>query len=128
MTNFPFHKFNSTTVTKIGTGGGWVKPSTGYSFKHTDKKVAKIIDNLKIGKLPSNDLFKKRFRFYDSIFLKVLDNENKKGEWIFNKFYTKNSVQNMFKFLDEETSLIEEFRTISPLFSWTFLKAFFKTL
>ena len=128
MTNFPFHKFNSAGVTKIGTGGGWVKASTGYSFKHTDKKIGKIIENLKNNKIPSTGLFGKKFRFYDSIFLKVLNNQNEKGEWIFSKFYTRNSVQNMFKFLDEETDLIEELRIISPLFSWTFLKAFFKSL
>ena len=66
--------------------------------------------------MPSDDLFKKRFRFYDSIFLNVLNNENDKGEWIFDKFYTKNPVQNIFKFLDEETSIIEELRIISPLY------------
>src|SRR5210317_807751 len=32
MTTFPFHKYNTNTITKIGTAGGWVKPSSGYSF------------------------------------------------------------------------------------------------
>ncbi len=128
MTNFPFNKFNSTSVTKIGTGGGWVKSSTGYSFKHTEKKISIIITNLKNYKLPSLGLFKKRFQFYDAVFLNVLKNQNEKGEWIFNTFYSKNSVQEMFKFLDEETSIINEIRIISPLFSWTFIKALFKTL
>src|SRR5210317_487198 len=31
MTTFPFHKFNTNKITKIGTAGGWVKGSTGYS-------------------------------------------------------------------------------------------------
>ena len=47
MTNFPFENYNTQQVTKIGTAGGWVKGSTGYSFKHTEKKVTKIIANLK---------------------------------------------------------------------------------
>ncbi|MEW4924823.1 lycopene cyclase family protein [Algibacter sp. 2305UL17-15] len=128
MTTFPFDNFNSKNITKIGTGGGWVKPSTGYSFKHTEKKVAIIIENLKANKIPSYKLFKSRFRFYDKVFLKVLKDENHKGEWIFQQFYNKNTIETMFRFLDEESSVLEEFRIMKSLFSWSFIKAFFKTL
>ncbi|XMO86948.1 lycopene cyclase family protein [Algibacter sp. AS12] len=128
MTSFPFEKFNTKKVTKIGTGGGWVKGSTGYSFKHTEKKAAQIIENIKTNNIPSNQLVKARFKFYDKIFLKVLKDENYKGEWIFEKFYDKNSIQTMFRFLDEESSFVEELKIMSSLFSWSFIKAFFKTL
>lgn len=128
MTSFDFTKFNTKKITKIGTGGGWVKGSTGYSFKHTEKKVAKIIENLKVGKTPSYQLFKSKYSFYDKVFLKVLKDENYKGEWIFQQFYSKNSVQTMFRFLDEESSFFEELKVMKSLFSWSFIKAFFKTL
>ncbi|WP_298497316.1 lycopene cyclase family protein [uncultured Algibacter sp.] len=128
MTNFPFAKFNTNKITKIGTGGGWVKGSTGYSFKLTENKVDKIIANIKTGKTPSANLFKSRFKFYDKVFLKVLKDENHKGEWIFYQFYNKNSIQTMFRFLDEESSFIEELKIMWSLFSWSFIKAFFKTL
>lgn len=127
MTNFPFENYNTKHITKIGTAGGWVKGSTGYSFKHTEKKVAKIIDNIKQSKTPSKNLFKKRFKFYDTIFLKVLLDENYKGEWIFQQFYSKNDIKTMFKFLDEESNFFEEIKIMSSLFSWSFIKAFFKT-
>lgn len=128
MTNYDFAKFNTNKVTKIGTGGGWVKGSTGYSFKHTEKKVAKIINNLKDNRLPSDGLFNNKYNFYDKIFLKVLKDENHKGEWVFQSFYDKNSVQTMFRFLDEESSFSEELSIMMSLFSWSFIKAFFKTL
>ncbi|ULC58689.1 lycopene cyclase family protein [Flaviramulus sp. BrNp1-15] len=128
MTNFPFEKFNTKHITKIGTGGGWVKGSTGYSFKNTEKKVAKIIENIKTQKTPSDNLFRKKYKFYDTVFLKVLKDENQKGEWIFQQFYNKNSVQAMFKFLDEESTFFEELKIMKSLFSWSFIKAFFKTL
>lgn len=128
MTTFPFHKFNTCLVTKIGTGGGWVKPSTGYSFKHTEKKVARIIENLKLSRMPSSGLFKKRFRFYDKVFLKVLKDENHKGEWLFGQFYKKNHPKTIFRFLDEESTFWEELKIMKSLFSWQFIKAFFKTL
>ena len=128
MTNFPFEKFNTKHITKIGTGGGWVKGSTGYSFKNTEKKVAKIIENIKTQKTPSDNLFRKKYKFYDTVFLKVLKDENQKGEWIFQQFYNRNSAQTMFKFLDEESTFFEELKIMKSLFSWSFIKAFFKTL
>ncbi|MGB6268207.1 MAG: lycopene cyclase family protein [Olleya sp.] len=128
MTNFPFDSYNTEKVTKIGTAGGWVKGSTGYSFKHTEKKVEKIIANLKTNKTPSKHLFKSKYKFYDKIFLKVLKDENHKGEWIFEQFYNKNSIQTMFRFLDEESTFKEELKVMWSLFSWSFIKTFFKTL
>ncbi|WP_282124683.1 lycopene cyclase family protein [Algibacter mikhailovii] len=128
MTNFSFEKFNTKYVTKIGTGGGWVKSSTGYSFKNTEKKIKIILANLKSDRLASKGLFKKRFQFYDKIFLKVLKDDNHKGEWIFQQFYDKNTIQTMFRFLDEDSSFIEELKIMWSLFSWSFIKSFFKTL
>ncbi|MEO6347111.1 MAG: lycopene cyclase family protein [Aquaticitalea sp.] len=128
MTDFPFWKFNSQKVTKIGTGGGWVKGSTGYSFKNTEKNVAKIIENIKKGNPPTKKLFKRKFKFYDKIFLEVLKTDNQRGIWIFEQFYSKNSIDTMFRFLDEETSFSEDLRIMQSLFSMTFIKAFFKVL
>lgn len=128
MTNFPFENYSTKNITKIGTAGGWVKGSTGYSFKHTEKKVSKTISNLKENNKPSKNLFKQKYKFYDKIFLKVLYDENEKGEWIFEQFYAKNSVESMFRFLDEESTLIEELKIMKSLFSSSFIKAFFKTL
>ena len=128
MTTFPFYKYNTKNITKIGTAGGWVKPSSGYSFKITQYKVAKIVSNLKQDKLPSEGLFKKKYRFYDKVFLQVLKDENHKGEFIFEKFYRKNSPKTMFKFLDEASSLFEDIKVMLSLFTFSFIKAFFKTL
>lgn len=128
MTNFPFEKYSTKYITKIGTGGGWVKGSTGYSFKHTEKKVTKIVENITSGREPSHNLIKRKYKFYDKIFLKVLQDDNHKGEWIFQQFYDKNSVPTMFRFLDEESNFIEELKIMMSLFSWSFIKAFFKTL
>jgi len=128
MTTFPFSNYNSRHITKIGTAGGWVKGSSGYSFKFTEKKVKKIIANIKANKNPSKNLFRRKYKFYDKVFLKVLRDDNHKGEWIFQEFYSKNSIQTMFKFLDEESTFYEEVKVMLSLLSWGFIKAFFKTL
>src|SRR5690606_12724211 len=72
MTDYPFHKDSTPRVTKIGTGGSWVKGSTGYSFKHTEKKTEQIINNIKKGRNPGEDLVKPVKRKYDAIFIDVL--------------------------------------------------------
>lgn len=126
MTDYPFHLGSTPDITKIGTGGSWVKGSTGYSFKHTEKKVAKIIKNIQAGKKPSKDLMKKRFGWYDGIFLNVLLENNELGEDIFSKFYRKNSPQEIFKYLDEETEISEEVKIMISLFHPEFIKSFFR--
>ena len=123
-----FYKYNTTKVTKIGTAGGWVKSSSGYSFKITQKKVEILIKNLKANHRPSKGLFKSKYKFYDKVFLQVLKDENHKGEWIFQEYYRKNNSATMFRFLDEESNLLEDIKVMLSLFSFSFIKAFFKTL
>ena len=126
MTDFPFEKNNSSKITKIGTGGGWVKGSTGYSFKHTEKKITKIIENIKSGYEPSKDLFRSKYKFYDAIFLDVLARRNDKGEQIFSKFYQKNSVEAIFAYLDEETTFTKDLKIMFSLFDPEFIVSFFR--
>lgn len=128
MTDFPFHKESSSKITKIGTGGSWVKGSTGYAFKHSEKKVLKIINNIKEGKNPSSQLINERARKYDSIFLDVLNTRNEMGEEIFTKLYDRNTPQQIFKFLDEETSFLEEIKLMFSLYHPQFIKSFFKKI
>lgn len=128
MTDYDFHKHSSSKITKIGTAGSWVKGSTGYSFKHTEKKVAQIIENIKKGKGPEEDLINKRFRKYDAIFLDVLNRNNHLGERIFTKFYKKNSPVEIFKYLDEETTIKEELKIMFSLFHPQFLASFFRNI
>ncbi len=128
MTNFPFQNYHSQRITKIGTAGGWVKASTGYSFKHTEKKIKKLIRNIKQNQLPHQGLLNSKFQYYDKVFLKVLEKENEKGEWIFEKFYERNSIQEVFQYLDEETKISQDLKIMGSLFSSAFVKAFFRSL
>ncbi|MUP46419.1 lycopene cyclase [Gramella sp. BOM4] len=125
MTDYPFEDQNSDHITKIGTGGGWVKASSGYSFKNTEKKIDELIENIKSGHRPSYKLLNKRFRKYDAIFLDVLEKRNDLGEELFMKLYTRNSIQDIFRFLDEETKFSEDIKIMKSLFHPQFLKSFF---
>jgi len=128
MTDYKFHKASTSKVTKIGTAGSWVKGSTGYSFKHTEKKVAQLIENIKSGNDPSTGLLNARSRWYDAIFLDVLSRNNELGEQIFKKFYSKNTPQEIFKYLDEETNIAEELNIMFSLYDPEFVRSFFRKL
>ncbi|HEY9184421.1 MAG TPA: lycopene cyclase family protein [Salegentibacter sp.] len=128
MTDFPFEKGNTPNITKIGTGGSWVKASTGYSFINTQKRVNKIVENLKSGEQPGEGLINKKFKRYDGIFLDVLANNNEKGEEIFTKFYTKNTPEEIFSYLDEETTISEDLKIMMSLYSFDFIKSFFRKI
>jgi lycopene beta-cyclase len=128
MTDFPFSSSNRRYITKIGTAGGWVKASSGYSFKNTDEKTDLLIENLKSGLPPSKGLLTKKYQKYDAIFLDVLEKRNDLGEDLFTRLYTKNSIQDIFKFLDEKTSFAEEIKIMSSLYHPQFLRSFFRKL
>tara|TARA_R100000935_G_C2836781_1_gene168553 strand:+ start:2141 stop:3277 length:1137 start_codon:yes stop_codon:yes gene_type:complete len=128
MTDYNFHKASSENVTKIGTAGSWVKGSTGYSFKHTEKKIEQLIQNIKSGKNPKDDLLNTRSRWYDAIFLDVLNRNNELGEELFTKFYSKNTPQAIFKYLDEETNLAEEIKIMFSLYDPEFVRSFLRKL
>ncbi len=128
MTDYNFHEASSPKITKIGTAGSWVKGSTGYSFKHTEKKIAQLIKNIKSGKDPKDDLLNSRSRWYDAIFLDVLNRKNELGEQLFTKFYLKNTPQEIFKYLDEETNLAEELKIMLSLYDPEFVHSFFRKL
>lgn len=128
MSTYNFAKNHTDKIIQIGTAGGWVKASSGYSFKNAEKKAKKIISNLKHNRPINQGLFHSKYRHYDSLFLNVLYNHNQVGEKVFYKLYAKNKIQTLLRFLDEETSYLEDFSIIKSLTSVKFIKAFFNHL
>lgn len=125
MTNFPFEKMHTNRVTAIGTRGGWVKASTGYSFKNAERNAAKIVQNLVNGRNSTLGLYNLKYQHYDTLFLDVLQHKNYFGEELFYRLYNKIPIQMLFRFLDEESSYAEDFRLITSLTSTEFITAFF---
>lgn len=126
MSAYPFQKGNQNNYLKIGTGGGWVKASSGYSFKNTSNKIDQVIQNLKEGKALDHNLFQKRFQFYDRIFLSVLQSKNQLGAQLFEEMYRRNDIQSIFEFLDEQSQLSDEVKLIGKFSKAPFLKALWR--
>ena len=126
MTNFPFEDFNQKHIIKIGTAGGWVKASSGYSFKNCEKKSKKIIKFLKSNPDYYRNSSPTKFKHYDKIFLEVLSKKNHFGEELFYRMYKNNSIRTIFRFLDEKSLFSEDLKIILNLSSKPFIKAFLR--
>jgi lycopene beta-cyclase len=128
MSDFPFEKYSKGKHIRIGTGGGWVKPSTGYSFKNCERNSKKIIKNLIEGRPANKGIISKKFRFYDSLLLDILSRKNEMGPELFKIMYSKYPVQKIFAFLDDQTSFSEDLGIMIGFPSKPFLQSFFKYL
>ena len=126
MTSYKFWKQNSKNILHIGTIGGWTKASTGYTFKNTSKKTIQLIAFLK----EENDFthFRKKTRFwwYDLLLIDVLSSYNHLGSKLFSTLFKRNSLKNVFRFLDEETIFIEDLRIMLSMPPLRFIKALFR--
>jgi len=123
MSTFPFEKSNTNKLTKIGTAGGWVRASSGYSFKNCERYVAKIIKNLKKGKVPSRNFVNKKHRLFDGVLLEVLTNDNSFGIGVFSDLYRKNKLPELLKFLDGTSNFAEDLRIMNSVDKMAFTKA-----
>lgn len=135
MTNYRF-KFYDRGLFNIGTAGGQTKGSSGYTYQFIQKRTAQLASALTIdsnwsgvekklrvlGKTPA------RFHFYDHVLLNVLHNHYLPGNQVFTRLFERNPAHQVFRFLDNETTLPEELKIISSLPTWPFLKAAMKTL
>jgi len=133
MTCYPFWKKNTKRVLNIGTAGGWTKASTGYTFKNSDKKSGELVKFLQ-NENPNTPLImksfyrKNKFWFYDLLLLDILHRHNELGSSIFSSLFKKGSPVLIFKFLDEETSLLEDLQVILKCPKLPFIKALFRVI
>ena len=128
MTCYPFWKHNTKNSINIGSAGGWTKASTGYTFKNATKKAKELVAFLETG----TDFRKvhkiNKFWFYDLLLLDILSAKNELGSSIFSSLFSKGNPTVIFKFLDEETSFLEDLRVIWKCPKKIFIKALLKRL
>jgi lycopene beta-cyclase len=127
MTNhkFPAHTNN---IIYIGTAGGQTKASSGYTFRFIQKHAAAITEQLIKKNNPFVNGSSKRFGFYDSVLLNILNSNKLPGDQIFTHMFKKNKPQQVLRFLDNETALAEEIKIFSTLPTLPFLKSALKQL
>lgn len=117
MSMYPFHNTSMRSITKIGTAGSWVRPSSGYAFKHIEQNIDKMLSNIVSNKEPRHNLLHKRHRMMDRLMIDLLQNENHIGPTLFETMYAKIPISIIFKFLDGKTSFMQDIRIMNT-FKW----------
>jgi lycopene beta-cyclase len=129
MTNHTF-SLGDGNVVNMGTAGGQTKPSSGYTFRFIQKHVAAIVGLLEKGEHPlvKKSFMEKRFMWFDSVLLHILYHKKMTGSRVFTLLFSRNKINRIFKFLDNETNLLEEFILLNTLPQWPFMKAGWKEM
>lgn len=115
MTDHPI-KRQQERIIYLGTAGGFTKGSTGYTFRFIQKHTAAIVKQLMESGHPNLPaISSSRYGLYDATLLHLLDSERISGEEIFSRMFKKNSARKILKFLDNESTLLEEVQIFSTL-------------
>ena len=114
-------------VINIGTAGGSSKPSTGFTFYFIQKNCQHIIYQLEknANKIiaPSRS---KKYLFYDSVLLNVMNNKKTSSKKIFIDLFKKNLPVSLLAFLNEETTFIKDLKIMNSVEKLVFIKSAFK--
>ncbi|MHA8050237.1 lycopene cyclase family protein [Aquirufa sp. ROCK-SH2] len=122
LTNKPQYLFQKWI--KIGTAGGFVKSTSGYSFLRTQKICKRLVQNLENENFEAPLIKKSLFKSWiDRIFLKVLAESEIHGNEIFEALFKNNSPVLILKFLEEDTHWLEDLKIMSSVPTSPFFKA-----
>jgi lycopene beta-cyclase len=114
-------------IIRIGTSGGFVKATTGYSFLRTQRKLKSLVANLQAGSFDSIVNESKPFKkWMDRVFLQVLVDQEIKGSRVFESLFQKNKPQLILRFLEEQTSIWEDLSLMTSVPTIPFIRAAFK--
>jgi len=124
MTDHPFPRQLGNRVLSIGARGGRVKPSTGFAFSRIQRDTRAIVNSLVHHHHPFDiPPDSRRHRFYDSIMLDVMLRQNDQVKQILTTMFTRNPVQRILRFLDDQTHIWEDIKVLASLPPVPFLRA-----
>ena len=129
MTNYSFVA-GAGNLINIGVAGGQVKGSSGYAFHFIQEKTKTIVADLVAGKNPvrARTFAQKKFQLYDSVLLRVLQDKKLDGASIFTAIFSKNPPDRVFRFLNNESTLIDDLHIMASVPTRVFLPAAIQAL
>lgn len=119
----------ASRIINIGTVGGLTKPSTGYTFTRIQKYTKNLADSIIAGYepiLPPKSEF--RYRYYDLLLLHIMYNSSKDSLDVFKELFRNNPLDNIFDFLSENTTFLQDLKIMSSVPYAPFLKAISRNL
>ncbi|MEY2793415.1 MAG: Lycopene beta-cyclase [Bacteroidota bacterium] len=111
---------------KIGTSGGFVKSSTGYSFYQTQKITQNLVRNLENKDFDQEVNPKPKFKkWLDATFLEVMEDPTVDSNEILLQLFEKTEPSLLMKFLQGETTLGEDLSVMTKVPKFIFMRAGF---
>jgi lycopene beta-cyclase len=111
-------------VIRIGTSGGYVKASTGYTFQRSQRFLQNLVKSLENDKIINNGMQPNRWKgFLDTVLLNVMLKNRTPQDKVFTGFFKNNKASKVLKFLDEDTSFFEDIMFINTVPKPPFVKA-----
>ena len=101
-------------MVSIGGRAGAIKPSTGYAFNRIRKNTEKLLAT-NIGLESTNSMNRTRFQFYDTLLLQIIKTEPERIQDVMEQLFRNNELTTILKFLDEETTMIEDLKIFTRL-------------
>lgn len=133
MSNRQFARHPAPHVINIGTAGGRTKPSTGYTFQRIQRDSRQIAHWLAThphtthgdpaAAIAANLRDPLRAQWMDRVLLNVLYHQRYPGHRVFSDLFQRNPASLIFKFLDENTTPLEDLRIMSSVNLLPFLRA-----
>jgi lycopene beta-cyclase len=124
MTDHPFQRFQGNII-NIGSAGGDTRAATGYTFTNVQKTIDSILACWSATGTPffKSENISLKHQIYDSCLLNVLDEGTYEGHQIFEDLFMRSKASKIFRFLDAESSLLDDAAIIPSLKTLPFAKA-----
>lgn len=115
-------------VLNIGMRGGLTKPSTGFTYSRIQQHSRQIVESLENDGVPAPPpRSAKRFRIYDLWLLQILHDHPDDAMAVFRKLFQNNRLDEIFRFLGEESDFFQDLKIMSSVPWKPFFRAIWKT-
>ena len=112
---------------RIGTKGGMVKASTGFTFHRTLRDCRNIVMSLVERDTPFHGKDTPgAYRTMDSMLLQIMYRHGELSKPIFTRLFRKNPIHRILRFLDEEATGMELLKIMASVRWWPFIRAWLK--
>jgi lycopene beta-cyclase len=129
MSDEPHEVSPMPKVIRIGTSGGYVKASTGYSFQRSQRFLQRLVKSLEQNTDIKNGMITNHWKgFLDTVLLNVMLKNRTPQDEVFTRLFKYNQASQVLKFLDEDTSFFEDVALINTVPKPPFIKAAWNVL
>ncbi|MGI4751238.1 MAG: lycopene cyclase family protein [Janthinobacterium lividum] len=115
MSRQPFSRYGSAGEILIGKAAGMVKASTGYTFNRITSDSIWLAKNRAQKQHTAWPTTQGRFRFYDHLLLNLILQSPQIIPKVFTKLFRHNRMPRVLRFLNEQTTFIQEVRIFLSL-------------